>query len=235
MFTNRYLFYQTFILVMIGVFLVGCSGFGDTPTPSSAQMDRSPFTNIPCAAPCWHNLLIGQSNESDVMSNLPTLTFINQNTINVHRMQSLPSLNPSIWGSGIEITARCVNVTKQCLTIRVVENILTEIVTVMNYDIKVDESIKYLGNPDYVGFDRAGGEQMACKIYLIWKNKQLVLSSRVFEGADAIEKNCYVIRNTTKVSAGLLISEARYTSIGTIESLLSSSASEFFKFTETVP
>lgn len=233
---NRYyLIYQTLVTLMIGVFLFGCYSFGSTPTPSLDQMDRGPFTGIPCGAPCWHGLVIGQSNENDVMSTLPTLAFINHSTINVHQMQSLPSLDPSIWGKGVEITANCINAEKQCVTIRVVENALTEVVTVMNYNIRVDEAIGYLGDPDYIGFDRAGGEQIACKVYLIWKEKQLVLTSQIFEGADAVEKNCYVIRDTAKVSSTLSISEARYILIRTIEVLLSSSAGEFFEFTGTTP
>ena len=218
-------------LIIVGLLLFACSE--QTPTPE--HVDKSPFTGIPCAAPCWHGLVIGQSNESDVMSTLPSLTFINQNTINVHQMQSLPSLDPSIWGKGIEITIACINTEKQCVTIRVVENTLTEVVTVMNYNIRVDEAIKYLGDPDDIGFDRAGGEQIACQVFLVWKEKQLVLASQVFEGANAVEKNCYVIRDSGKVSSDLLIYEARYISIRTIEILLSSSAGEFFDFSGTIP
>ena len=158
-------------LLLFSLLLFGCSAQMSTPE----HVDESPFTCIPCAAPCWHGLLIGQSNESDVMSTLPTLTFINQNTINVHQMQSLPSLDPSIWGTGIEITTNCIYAEKQCVTIRVVENTLTEVVTVINYNIRVDEAIKYLGDPDSIGFNRASGEQIACQVQLVWKEKQLVL------------------------------------------------------------
>ena len=169
------------------------------------------------------------------MSTLPTLTFINQNTIKVHQMQSLPSLDPSIWGQGVEVTASCINAPKQCLTIRVVDNILTEVVTVMNYNIRLDEAIKYLGEPDYIGFDRAGGEQIACRVYLIWNLRQFVLASEIFEGADAVERNCYIVRGAGKISSRLLISEARYMSIRAIEVFLSSSASEYFRFSGTIP
>jgi hypothetical protein len=99
----------------------------------------------------------------------------------------------------------------------------------------VDEVIKYLGDPDHIGFDRAGGEQVACKVYLIWKEKQLVLASQIFEGADAVERNCFVIRDTGKITSDLLISEAIYVSIKAIDILLSSSAGEFFEFSGTIP
>jgi hypothetical protein len=231
--TNRYLIYQTSIMIMIGVFLIGCSN--SNPTPSPDQMDKSPFTGIPCASPCWHGLVIGKSSESDVMSTLPTLTFIDQGTIYVHQILSMPSLEPSIWTQGDEITASCIFPKKKCLTIRVVDNTLTEVVAVMNYNIRLDEAIKYLGNPDYVGYDRAGGEQMACTVYSIWRENQFVLASEKFEGSNAVEKNCYVVRDTGKISSSLLISEARYMSIKAIEILLSSPASEFFEFSGTLP
>jgi hypothetical protein len=216
---------------MLGTFLIGCANRSPVSTPTLDQIDKSPFTGIPCAAPCWHGLVIGQSNENDVIATLPTLTFINQNTVNIHQMQSLPNLDPSIWNKGVEVTAKCINIDKKkCLTIRVVENKLTDIVTEMNYDISLDQAVIYLGNPDFIGFDRAVGEQMACRVYLVWKEKQLVLASKIFEELDAMEKNCYVVRDTGKISSSLLISEARYLSIKAIEVLLSNSASKFFRF-----
>lgn len=218
---------------MVGALLIGCANPSPVSTPSSDQIDLSPFTGIPCAAPCWHGLVIGQSDENDVTSTLPTLTFINQSTVSIHQVQSLPTIDPDIWKKGVEVTAGCTNTAKQCLSIRVVENKLTEIVTVMNYSINLVQAIEYLGSPDHIGFDRAGGEQMACRVYIIWSEKQLVLASEIFKGLDAMEKYCYVIRDTSKISSSLLISEARYTSIKAIEALLSSPASKFFEFSET--
>jgi hypothetical protein len=220
---------------MIGIFLFGCSDSTPTSSPSLDQMDKSPFTGIPCAAPCWHGLGIGKSSESEVMSALPTLAFIDQGTIYVHKMPSLPSLEPSIWTQGVEITANCISPKKQCLTIRVVDDVLTEIVVVMNYKINLSEAIKYLGNPDYIGFERAGGELMACEVYSVWTEKQFVLASGKFDGVDAVEKNCYAISDAGKVSSSLLISEARYMSTRAIEILLSNSASKFFEFSGTIP
>jgi len=212
---------------------LGCASLESTPSPE--QMDRSPFTGIPCAAPCWQGLMVGKSSESDVISTIPTLSFIDQNSVYYHRMPSMSTLDPDVFGEGVEITANCINSEQQCLTIQVVENILTEISVVLNYTIEVDETIKYLDNPDYVGFDRAGGELVACRVYMIWRAKQLVLASKILEGPNAAEKNCFMIRDTGKVSSKLLILEAQYVSVAAIEELLSGIRSEFFEYMGTIP
>jgi len=198
-------------------------------------MDKSPFTGIPCAAPCWYGLEIGKSNESDVISKIQALTFIDRNSVYIHHMSSMSTYDdPRVFGEGVEVRANCINTGNQCVTVQVVNNILTEISTLLNYQIKVDKAIKYLGNPNYVGFDRAGGEQIACRVYLIWSEKQLILASKIFEGLNASEKNCYVIREVGKLSPNLLVSEVRYVSTATIKELQASSASEFFEFTGTL-
>lgn len=231
--TSHHIIHQIFKIIIFATFLFGC--VEPTTTPSPDQIDKSPFTGIPCAAPCWHGLEVGKSSERDVISTIPTLTFIDQNTVNVHQMQSMPSINPRTSSQGIRVFANCVQPNKKCLTISVVDDILTEIVVSLNYEFEMKEAIEYLSNPDYVGFDRAGGELVACRVYLIWGQKQLVLASKIFEGPNAAEKNCFMIRDTGKATGNLLVSEAQYMSVAAIEELLSSSASEFFEFTGTMP
>ena len=228
--SHRYI-HQISKMILIKAFLFGCAG--PTATPPPDEMDKSPFTGIPCAAPCWHGLEVGNSSESDVLSTLSTLTYINQDTITIHPVQSLPSINPGTWSQGIMIFANCVYPDKQCLAISVVDDILTEIIVLLIYELEVSEAVKYLGRPDHIGFDRAGGEQVACRVYLIWSEKQLVLASKIFEGPNAAEKNCFSIRDTGKASAKLLISEAKYMSVAAIEELLSGIRSEFFQYMGT--
>lgn len=217
---------QVLITIITSMLLFGCS----KTTPSPNQVDKSPFTGIPCAAPCWHGLLIGKSNENEVASTLQTLTFIDQNSVYYHKMTSMSTLNPGVFGEGVEIRADCVSSKKQCLSIQVVENILTQISIKLNYQFNVEEALRNLGNPDYIGFDRAGGEQTACRVFLIWSKKRLLLASETFKGLSAAEKNCFQIRETGKISPSLLISEVRYTSTAAIEEMLSNSRSEFFRF-----
>jgi hypothetical protein len=220
-----FLIYQMFILSTAITLLGGCSV--STPTPTFEQMDNSPFTGIPCAAPCWYGLSIGESNEKDVLAVLPTLTFIDQNTIRSFR-PSMPNLEFSAFAPGVEFVADCVYPTKrQCLSVIVVDNILTDIELALNYDISVDEVIETLGDPDYIGYRNLGAERIICKVNLIWSSRQLVLASR-FEGYKATEDTCGVVRNTGKISPSLFVSEVRYVSLVKINRILSSNTNEFF-------
>jgi len=218
------------IISVVGALLFACS----KPTLSPDQMDKSPFTGVPCAAPCWHGLVVGESSENNVMSTLPTLTFIDQNTIQVFR-GSRPTINYETFAPGAEITASCVQPKQQCLSLTVADDILTNIVVILNYEMRVDEAIGYLGDPDYIGYQDLGAERIICEVNLIWSSKQLVLASARFEGLNAVEDNCGVIRDTGKIAPSLLVSEARYGSSTAIETLLSASSGESFEFSGTIP
>ena len=100
-----------------------------------------------------------------------------------------------------------------------VNNIVTEIDIVLNNKINVEEAIKYLGNPDYVGADRAGGELIACRVYSVWSGKQLVIASEIFEGVQAEEENCDMVWATGKILSSTVFSEVRYVSLAYIEKI----------------
>ena len=206
----------------------GCS----RALPSSDQIDKSPFTGLPCAAPCWHDLTVGKSDEKDVLSTISTLTFIDQDTVKSHRM-SMPTIDYRNYASGVEITANCTQSNQQCLAIKVVDNILTNIDVFLNYEITADETIAYLGNPDYIGYDNLGGERVICGVYLVWSNTQLVLVS-ISEGSQGAN-SCHLVRDTGKVSSNALISKVSYVSIAGMKNLLATGSGEFFKFSGTSP
>jgi len=222
------------LIITVGIFLFGCSLSSPTPTPLPDQIDRSPFTGIPCAAPCWQGLVIGESSESDVMSVLPTLSFINQDTVHVHHMSSMPNMDGSHSSEGVLITASYIHTETQCFSLRVVDDILTEIELMPNYEIRVDEAIEYLGDPDYIGYGMLGAEQIICDVYLIWSDKQLVLATEKFEGYKTTENYCGVVRDTGKVAADLIISEIKYTSPQGLEFMLSRGYNVSFEFSGTL-
>ena len=71
------------IVIVFLALLTGCSSLLPVtaePLPT-AIIDKSPFTDVPCSAPCWHGLVIGKSSASEVRSTLSVLPFINQKTI----------------------------------------------------------------------------------------------------------------------------------------------------------
>jgi hypothetical protein len=218
----------TALVVLTTVYLAGCTA---TPSPAPEHVEKSAFTGIPCAAPCWHGLLIGESNKSDVMSVLPGLTFVEQSSIVYRQLPSMSTFdNPQEFANGVEILASCVDSNKQCLNVHVTENILTDITVSLNYEITIRETIGYLGSPDYIGFDRAGGGRIACSVYLIWINKGLTLNTEIFEGTNAAERNCFVIKDHGTVPGSLLIAETKYVGVPAINDLMSSARAWFVEF-----
>jgi|WetSurSiteA1Bulk_404760.scaffolds.fasta_scaffold37010_1 hypothetical protein len=231
--TIEYFLYRILIVGALAALLNGCSVIKSTPSPE--QVDRSPFTGIPCAAPCWHSLLIGKSAENDVINVLPSLTFIDQKSVKVSKRDWLEKIDFSGSAPGMVVYANCIYPNgKLCLSLTVVDDVLTNIVIDLNYDITVDEAIKYLGNPDRVVYRNSGAEWIICYVDLIWGSKQLVLTSRRFEGYEEFERNCGVVRDTGKVPSSLLLSEVGYVSSSQIEDLLSPSTYNLL-FSGTIP
>src|SRR5215208_1965866 len=221
--------YQILSMIIVGVFLLGGAGGTAIPkststfTPSLEQTDKSPFTGIPCAAPCWQGLEVGKSNENDVTAILPTLTFINQKSVQIFRKASMPDYYNKPYGPGIKIVANCINSEKECLKLTTANDILQKIIVRMNYDMRPDEAIRYLGNPDYIGTGYLGTESIICEVYLVWSRNRLVLASR-FEDSVGAEQYCNVVRSEGKVPASLPILEARYLSDAELDTYLSSGA-----------
>src|SRR5687768_15252429 len=166
------------LITLIEISLFGCISYAPTSiptpivTPSSDQIDKSPFTGIPCAAPCWRGLEVGKSNEKDVVTLLPTLNFIKQDSIQMYQT-SMPGIKGT-YGPGVNVVAECINSSSTCLDLKVVNNVLTRIVIGLNYDITVDKAIEHLGDPDYVGYGILG-VRFVCEVYLVWDNSRLVL------------------------------------------------------------
>jgi hypothetical protein len=200
-------FHFSIFVLVLGMLFAACNKINpssDQVTPSSAQEDRSTFTGNPCPAPCWQNLMIGKSTERDVMATLQALKYIDQDTIRIHRM-SMPGLDARTYAPGAEITAGCIVPREQCLTIDVVEDRLTGIEIILNYEMRLDQSINYLGDPDFINYQMISVEIVACEVQLIWKSKQLILASETFKG-NLVEKNCGLVRDTGKISSNMVIS-----------------------------
>ena len=222
---------KALIVLMAIPLLFGCADIASTP--SSEQKDESPFTGIPCEAPCWQELTVGVSSYKDVLKKLPNLTFIRQDTIQIYRDIIMSGPNPSISGIGVIFVADCKYPQMQCLKVSVVDDILTEIEISLNYEMQVSETIEYLGAPDSVGYSMLGAEDIICEVLLVWDEKQLILASQEFTGGKTTEKYCGMVRDTGMTTSSLAIAKVRYLSPLGIEYILSSGYSEFFQFTGT--
>lgn len=170
------------------------------------------------------------------MAVLPKLTFVDRETIQTFQV-SMPDID-GVYGSGVLIEASCANSVQQCLSLGVIDNVLTRIIVGINYDINVSEAIQHLGNPDYVGESPIGGEYYICEVYLVWKDDGLALVS-TFEAqksVEAVKKYCNFVYETGKVPSSMLILEARYLSPAELGAIMSPEGSNtFFEFTGIVP
>jgi hypothetical protein len=182
-------------LLSAGVMLDGCSGSKGTLVLE--LMDKSPFTGDPCAAPCWHSLEIAKSNESEVVSTLKSLSFIDEESLKI-KSTSMPGFDPNIWVSGKRITADCLQPKTPCLVVNIADGSLRDIKSILNYKITFDDVVKDIGNPDKVVRTYYSAEVIACYIRLVWTQKQLVLVSKRFPG----ERGCDY--SQTAVSTGLV-------------------------------
>lgn len=228
-----------FIIIIAGL-LFGCVNYTPTPmptptsTPSPEQVDKSMFTGTPCAAPCWYGLEVGKSNESDVVSVLPMLPFIDQKSLETARRPSVPNYFTMVSGPGVEFFANCINSEKECIELSVSNDILQKIIIGLNYEIKPDEAIGFLGNPDYVGYLNLSSETLMCEVYLVWMSSRLVLATR-FDDSVGFDKYCAVVRDEGKVPASFQISEARFLSEPELDYDFETGAKSFFEFTRTIP
>lgn len=211
-------------LVLCLLFLTGCGEPIAPPTtpPPSEQIDRSLFTGNPCAAPCWHGLEVGRSVESEVISTVQKLNYIDQDTVQITRNVS-----------GVQIIASCSPPAKECLKFDVANDVLTKIVVGLNYEIRVDEAIQHLGDPHYLGVSAADGDIFACEVYMVWRNSGLVLASPFAANSAEVQKYCDVVRDTGKVPSSLLIAEARLISGIELVNLLTGSG-KLFGFSGTL-
>ncbi len=234
------LHWRHILLMLMGMSLIGCVNHTPTPvtpivTLSPEQMDISPFTGIPCAAPCWNGLEVGKSTEKDALEVVSTLKFINQESVQVYRRPSMPDYYIKDYGPGIEIDANCINSEETCLNLTTANDVIQKIVVRLNYEIRPDKAITYLGIPDVIVVAPMGSEIFVCDVDLVWKNNRFVLTStfRADTDLEGVKKYCDVVLDTGKVPSSLLISEARYLSDVELNALLA--YGKVFEFTGTIP
>ena len=209
-------------LLLCVLFVSGCSGLLLPETPPAERVDRSLFTGVPCAVPCWHGLEVGRSAEDEVISTLQKLDYIDQATVQINRRSS-----------GVEIIANCTSPARECLKFNVADDVLMKIVVGINYEIRADEAIEQLGEPHYLGVSAAEGEITACEVYMIWRTSGLVLASTFNKNSDGAKKYCDVVRDTGKIPSSFIIAEARLIAGLELVNLLTS-GDQLFTFSGTL-
>jgi hypothetical protein len=190
----------------VGIMLIGCLAGKGVSAPE--LMDKSPFTGNPCAAPCWYGLEIAKSNESEVITAVNSLSFIDEESLKI-RSLTMEGFDPKIWVPGKWITADCLRPKKHCLDVNIADGRLRDIKSTLNYKISFDEVVKDIGNPDKVVRTNYSAEVIACYIRLVWTQKQLVLVSKKFPGTKGCDYSQIAV-STGLVDANLGVAEVDF-------------------------
>lgn len=135
------------------IVIMACQGIpGEkipTPILDDSLIDRSIITGLPCKSPCWYGLEAGKSTESDVLSSLRELSFIDASTVRVTRVGYWePTIKDSIPAK--LISASCKEPKgQQCVGLTIANDQLKIISLFPNYVITFLQVVDVLGEPDY--------------------------------------------------------------------------------------
>jgi len=197
----------------------GCAPAGSKHPPNEPfspivdlkYVDLSPFSGVPCAAPCWHNLFVDKSTKDQTLVTLGTLGFIDQSSIK-ETLSSYwdPSYESHDAVSGIMISANCNEPEDlRCYEIDFVANILKRIIIFPNYTITLQDTVQYFGIPTCVSLFQWGAECAGCGIDFRWDDRQIsvdVLDQRCGDGSDL----CVSIRHRGKIPPDYVIDTIVY-------------------------
>lgn len=154
-----------FCLVPLLISLSGCS---------RTALDKSLLTDEPCSAPCWHNLVPGESTEADVRRELEGSPWVKANTLD-----STPTIMNEIpvliigWedrGRGLRETLR-----DAFNSVQVTDGKASLITIYLDYDLSLGEVVAKYGPPE--GVYALETRSFGCKAILDYPAKGLTFSS----------------------------------------------------------
>ncbi len=182
-----------------------------SPIVDSKYIDLSPFSGIPCAAPCWHNITVDESTKEETLVILKSLGFIDQ--------ASIKETTSGYWDPSYEshdsVSAKTLLVNCKepsdtpCLQLDFVNSILKRIIIFPNYTITLLDAVTYFHDPSCLSLHGWGAECLGCGLDLSWDKRQLsvsVLDQRCSDGA----KLCSAIGHGGKVPPDYVVDTIVY-------------------------
>ena len=177
-----------FLSILITISLSSCTRGKNDP-----EADQSFLTDQPCAAPCWHGLAPGESNEQQTLETLSDLSFVDH--------QSIKEYITSWPGSNLAKSIRfgCTHPKIDfCGEIVVADNTLKQIYLITN-PIEVITTLNKLGPPEFVDVAIYAPHQGGCIINLNWPQPGILLQQKdpsSYELSDLIESGKSIPKNT---------------------------------------
>jgi hypothetical protein len=151
------------LLFVILQLLAGCSLLDPQKEPEIA--DRSFITGDPCEAPCWYDLIPGESPESLAEEVLAELPFVHQNLIRVWENTAFLDFTD---GTHIDYTCVEGDENPPCGHIYLADGIVQYIGYNVLYQLPLETIFEKLGKPDYVLYTASSPHGDGCTVMLDW-------------------------------------------------------------------
>ena len=159
--------YFSLILLGFAIALISCKSVPSTQEPG--LVDKSFVTGEPCAPPCWYGLEIDQSTESDVITKLRELPFVDPGII---RISDVSIFN---FPSAREIDYGCADLNDRLCGMMIISGgSLKVISTYIQYKLPLRAVIDKLGVPDEVYFTPYSSHGDGCLLDLDWLEKGII-------------------------------------------------------------
>ncbi len=226
--------------------------YGPTFQPEGSippeQVSWRPADSAACPGACWRGLVIGKATEPDVMAVLQSLTFIDQKTVSRNDPRHLgPQVRlPGEPSPDVDLRADCVTPhglpqdwwppedSPPCLHAGLADGILTGLDIGPNTPSTFGQAIDVLGNPDYAGWWMEGVESNLCWIYLLWRRRQLQLTSFSETTATSEVEDCYRFHDDQQFKSSLITTSVSYKSQADMQYLFSKRRDYYHTFTESM-
>ena len=204
---NSFLFF-IIILIYLGLTLImtGCNGTStQVPTPEDPRLvDQSFVTGQPCQAPCWYGIEPGQSNQTEALNKLNTLSFVDNTKIRISKnVRFFDYLDVT------EIDFNCVFPNgKMCGFILSVNDIVKSIYIYIQYPLPLKSAIDKLGAPDYFLYNPYSPHGDGCMVSFHWPKKRITLINVDYYS----QQICQDIEDGKVFNPDILITEVQYES-----------------------
>jgi len=174
------------LIILAGYISVACGGLSYFKVPTvrpiteGESVDLDLFSDDICQVPCWYGLELGKSTKTDALAILPTIPFLNTDTIEEDETyyQILPG-GETVTATGVH--ADCNTPDRHCVALIYVEDRLVAMLFFLDNSLTIRTLVDHFGPPDFItGHPQVDGNN--CDLSYFWEAKQMYAGSRLEGG-----------------------------------------------------
>jgi hypothetical protein len=139
------------------------------PEEGASLVDRSFITGEPCEAPCWYNIQLAATTETEVKSVLAILPFIDPASIETNQDLYDPSAKMISFNCRYKTEQNCGFVGVSGL------GLVTGMGHEIAYDLPLSEVINRYNSPEYIFYNAYYGSDDKCQLALYWPKKNIAV------------------------------------------------------------